>query len=110
MAFSLTVTPGLSPIWELNALRATVADLNVTSYVNPGGETLLPETFGMKRLLGAVVIVGQRGFVYNFTRVAQGTSLKMTIAQDVTPAATAALPEITNANAHGAVTVLVFGS
>jgi hypothetical protein len=88
-------------------VRSASLDVNVTSYVNPGGETFTPDMFGFKRLIGATVTIGVRGFVYNFVK--SGVNLKLTIAQDNGTATAAALPEIPNGNAHGAITVLAIG-
>lgn len=109
MAFSFVQTPGLSPFYDFAALRSTVADLNVTSYTNPNGETLTPDQFGMKRIIGADVLNCPRGFVVQFTRVNQGTSLKMTIAQDNGTATAGALPEIPNTTNFGSLTIQVIG-
>lgn len=106
MAFSITPAPGTSlvPI-KLGNLRASAVDINITSYTNPGGETLVPASFGMNRILGVIPIACPFGFVVNFTRATN----KVTIARDNSAATAAALPEVTNANAFGALSLLVIG-
>lgn len=110
MAFSLTRTPGVSPaLGELGPLRVVSADLNVSSYTNPNGETLDPLMFGMKFILGVVAISAPRGFVYNYTYNATAAQSKLTIAQDNGVATAAALPEIPNSTNHGTVRFLIIG-
>lgn len=107
MAFTITPSPGTSPvIGRAGALRLVAVDINISSYTNPGGETLVPANFGMNRILGVIAIGCPFGFVVNFTR----STNKVTIARDNAAATAAALPEIPNTNAFGALSLLVIGA
>lgn len=106
MAFSVVRNDGYSPMMgDLGNLRCVAVDLNVTSYVNPGGETLVPAALGLSRIIGIIPLANARGFVFGFTR----STNKMTIAQDNGTATAAALPEIPNATNFGTVSLLVVG-
>lgn len=105
MATTLVVTPGISPFYgDAGALRLTVADLNITSYTT-GGDVLLPETFGLKRILGVSLLGAPRGYVIQFITATN----KLTVAWDNSVAAAAILPEVTAATAVGIIRVAVYG-
>ena len=106
MAYSIVPNPGTSmaPV-ELGPLRGVAVALNITSYTNPGGEILVPANLGMSRIIGVVAIVCPFGFVVNFTRATN----TVTIARDNGTATAAALPEVTNGNNFGALSLLVIG-
>jgi hypothetical protein len=107
MAFNVVNTPGVSPVIFKAAARIVVADLNITSYTNPGGEQLDPKAFNMTRIL-AVLPMSTSGRPATYVP-GTGVAGKLVINQDATPAAAAALPEVPNATNVGVVRVVVFG-
>lgn len=105
MATALVVTPGTSPVYGQDGpIRTTIADLNITSYTT-GGDVLLPDTFGMKRIFGVNVIGCPRGYVPQYIT----STGKLTIAWDNGTATAATLPEITSTTNVGVIRVQVLG-
>ena len=72
---------------SLGSVKATVGELDVTSYLNPGGATITPESVGLSKILMILPLEANTDTNHNFVAASGNVLVYQTLANPPVEAA-----------------------